>query len=85
MGAWKDMLIDADNALADQQAAEDWYRYEMERDEAIKRRREIMQQAWKLHRAGMKLAKFFPEIGQINLELAAQYRAEAREIRRDWR
>ena len=81
MGAWKDILID----MQDQQAADDWHRYEMERDEAIERRREIMQRAWKLHRVGMKLAKFFPDIGQINLQIASQYRAEARQIRRDWR
>lgn len=81
MGAWKDILID----MQDQQAADDWCRYEVERDEAIARRREILTRAWQLHRAGMKLAKFFPDIGNINLQIAAQYRAEAREIRRHWR
>lgn len=81
MGAWKDILID----MQDQQAADDWYRYEMERDEAIARRREIVQRAWQLHRAGMKIKRFFPEIGDINLQIAAQYRAEARQIKRDWR
>jgi hypothetical protein len=81
MGAWKDMLID----MQDQQAADDWCRYEVERDEAIARRREILARAWQLHRAGMKLAKFFPDIGNINLQIAAQYRAEAREIRSHWK
>lgn len=81
MGAWKDMLID----MQDQQAQDDWNRYEMERDEAIERRREIMKRAWQLHRAGRKLAQFFPDIGNINLQISAQYRAEAREIRRNWR
>ena len=81
MGAWKDMLID----MQDQQAQDDWNRYEMERDEAIERRREIMQRAWQLHRAGRKLAQFFPDIGNINLQISAQYRAEARQIKRDWR
>jgi len=81
MGAWKDILIN----MQDQQALDDWNRYEMERDEALERRREIIQRAWKLHRVGMKLAKFFPDIGQINLHIASQYRADARQIRRDWR
>lgn len=81
MGVWKDMLID----MQDQQAQDDWNRYEMERDEAIERRREIVQRAWQLHRAGRKLAQFFPDIGNINLQISAQYRAEAREIRRNWR
>jgi len=81
MGAWKDILIN----MQDQQALDDWHRYEMERDEALERRREIIQRAWKLHRVGMKLAKFFPDIGQINLQIASQYRADARQIRRDWR
>jgi|GEM_PF-3940263 len=81
MGAWKDMLID----MQDQQAQDDWNRYEMERDEAIERRREIMKRAWQLHRAGRKLAQFFPDIGNINLQISAQYRAEARQIKRDWR
>lgn len=85
MGAWKDMLIDMDNAMLEQQALDDWNRYEMERDEAIERRREIMQRAWDLHRAGRKLVQFFPEVGQINFQISAQYRAEARQIRRDWR
>jgi len=85
MGAWKDILIDMDNAMLEQQAIDDWNRYEMERDEAIERRREIMQRAWDLHRAGRKLVQFFPEVGQINFQISAQYRAEAREIRRDWR
>ena len=81
MGAWKDMLID----MQDQQAQDDWNRYEMERDEAIERRREIMKRAWQLHRAGRKLTQFFPDIGNINLQISAQYRAEARQIKRDWR
>lgn len=81
MGAFKNMLID----MQDQQAADDWYRYEMERDEAIARRREIVQRAWQLHRAGMKIKRVFPEIGNINLQIAAEYRAEARQIKRDWR
>jgi hypothetical protein len=85
MGAWKDMLIDADNALADQQAAEDWYRYEMERDDAIARRRELIMRARKLQTTGLKLRRFFPDLGEFNLALAAEFRAEAREIRRDWR
>ena len=81
MGAWKDMLID----MQDQQAQDDWNRYEMERDDAIARRREIVLRAWQLHRAGRKLAQFFPDIGNINLQISAQYRAEARQIKRDWR
>ena len=83
MGAFKDMLIEQD--FASQQAADDWYRYEMERDDALARRREAMLRAWQLHRAGMKLVKFFPEVGQINLTIAAQYRAEARQIRNHWK
>ena len=80
MGVWKDMLID----MQDQQAQDDWNRYEMERDEAIERRREIMKRAWQLHRAGRKLAQFFPDIGNINLQISAQYRLEARQIKRDY-
>ena len=67
------------------QNQDDWNRYEMERDEAIERRREIMKRAWQLHRAGRKLAQFFPAIGNINLQISAQYRAEARLLKRDWR
>lgn len=85
MGAWKDMLIDADNAMADRQVAEDWYRYEMERDDAISRRRELITRARKLQTTGLKLRRFFPDLGGFNLALAAEFRAEAREIRRDWR
>ncbi len=85
MGAWKDMLIDADNALADQQAAEDWYRYEMERDDAIARRRELIMRARKLQTTGLKLRRFFPDLSEFNFALAAEFRAEAREIKRDWR
>ena len=81
MGAWKDMLID----MQDQQAADDWNRYEMERDDAIERRREIMQRAWDLYRFGRKAVKWFPQVAQVNFEIAAQYRAEARQIRKDWR
>ena len=81
MGVWKDMLID----MQDQQAQDDWNRYEMERDEAIERRREIMQRAWQLHRAGRKLAQFFPDVGSINLQISAQYRAEALQIKRAWK
>ena len=81
MGVWKDMLID----MQDQQAQDDWNRYEMERDEAIARRREIMMRAWQLHRAGRKLAQFFPDIGNINLQISAQYRLEARQLKRAWR
>ena len=66
------------------QNQDDWNRYEMERDEAIERRREIMQRAWQLHRAGRKLAQFFPDIGNINLQISAQYRLEARQIKRDY-
>jgi hypothetical protein len=51
----------------------------------MERRRAILTRAWQLHRAGMKLVQFFPEVGQINLQIAAQYRAEAREIRSHWR
>lgn len=80
MGAWKDMLID----MQEQQAADDWCRYEMERDDAIARRQEIMLQAWQLHRAGMKLKRVFPGVGNINLQIAGQLRAEARQIKRDW-
>lgn len=85
MGAWKDMLIDADNALADQQAAEDWYRYEMERDDAISRRRELITRARKLQTTGLKMLPFFSDLGGFNLALAAEFRAEARQIKRDWR
>ena len=67
------------------QNQDDWNRYEMERDEAIERRREIMKRAWQLHRAGRKLAQFFPDIGNINLQISAQYRFEARQIKRDWK
>jgi hypothetical protein len=85
MGAWKDMLIDMDNAMLEQQALDDWNRYEMERDEAIERRREIMQRAWDLYRFGRKAAGLFPQVAQVNFEIATQYREEARQIRRDWR
>lgn len=81
MGAWKDILID----MQDQQAADDWCRYEMERDEAISRRRELVTRAWQLHRVGTRLARLFPDIGSINLQIAEQFRAEAREIRRHWK
>lgn len=81
MGAWKDILID----MQDQQAVDDWCRYECERDEALERRRAVLQQAWQLHRAGMTLKKFIPAAGNTNIQIAAQYRAEARQIRRDWR
>lgn len=67
------------------QSQDDWFRYEMERDDALARRREVLQRAWQLHRAGMKLKKFFPDIGEINIQIAAQYRAEARQIRHHWR
>lgn len=80
MGRMKEAWAD----LHDQQAADDWCRYEVERDEAIERRRAILTRAWQLHRVGMKLAKFFPEVGQI-MQIASQYRAEAREIRSHWR
>lgn len=83
MGAWKDMLIEQD--FASQQAAEDWYRYEMERDEEFARRRELILKARKLHRTGMKLQRFFPDLGEINLTMAAAFRAEARAIRQDYR
>ena len=85
MGAWKDILIDMDNAMLEQQALDDWNRYEMERDEAIERRREIMQRAWDLYRFGRKAAGLFPQVAQVNFEIASQYREEARQIRRDWR
>lgn len=81
MGAWKEMLID----MQDQQAADDWCRYEMERDEAIARRREIIQRAWDLYRFGRKAAGWFPEVARVNFEIANQYRAEAREIRSHWK
>jgi hypothetical protein len=77
MGAWKDMLID----MQDQQAADDWHRYEMERDDALTRRRELIQRAW----GRMKLRQFFPDLGNFNIALAAEFRAEAREIRSHWR
>lgn len=83
MGAWKDMLIEQD--FASQQAADDWCRYEMERDEAMERRRELVTRAWKHHRVGKKLARFFPDIGKNNLQIAAQFRAEALELKRHWR
>ena len=67
------------------QTQDDWYRYEMERDDAIERRCELMKRAWRLHRSGMKIRKYFPEVGEINIHIAAQYRAEARQIRKDWR
>ena len=85
MGAWKDMLIDADNAMADRQVAEDWYRYEMERDDQIARRRELITRARKLQNTGLKLRRFFPDLGEFNLALAAEFRAEALQIKRDWR
>jgi len=85
MGAWKDILIDMDNAMLEQQALDDWNRYEMERDDAIERRREIMQRAWDLYRFGRKAAGWFPQVAQVNFEIATQYREEARQIRRDWR
>ena len=81
MGAWKDMLID----MQDQQAADDWHREEMERDDALSRRRELIQRAWGLHRGGIKLRRFFPDLGNFNIALAAEFRAEAREIRSHWR
>lgn len=81
MGAWKDILID----MQDQQAADDWCRYEIERDEAWERRRELVTHAWQLHRVGKKLARFFPDIGKNNLQIAAQFRAEALELKRHWR
>jgi hypothetical protein len=85
MGAWKDMLIDADNAMAERQVAEDWYRYEMERDDQIARRRELITQARRLQNTGLKLRRFFPDLGEFNLALAAEFRAEALQIKRDWR
>jgi hypothetical protein len=33
----------------------------------------------------MKIRKFFPEVGEVNIQIAAQFRAEAREIRSHWR
>lgn len=81
MGAWKEILID----MQDQQAVDDWCRYECERDTALARRREILIRARQLQTAGQKLVKFFPEVGQVNLILAAQYRAEARQIKEDYR
>lgn len=85
MGAWKDILIDMENAMLEQQAADDWNRYEMERDDANERRREIMQRAWDLYRFGRKAAGLFPQVAQVNFEIATQYREEARQIKRDWR
>lgn len=81
MGAWKEILID----MQDQQAADDWCRYEMERDDALARRREILIRARQLQTAGQKLVRFFPEIGRVNLILASQFRQEARQIRSDYR
>jgi hypothetical protein len=81
MGMMKEAWAD----LQEQQAADDWYRYEMERDEALERRRAIISRAWQLHRSGMKIRKFFPEVGEVNIQIAAQFRAEAREIRSHWR
>lgn len=81
MGAWKEILID----MQDQQAADDWCRYEMERDDALARRREILIRARQLQTAGQKLVRFFPEVGRVNLILASQYRQEARQIRSDYR
>jgi hypothetical protein len=71
--------------MQDQQAADDWHRYEMERDDALARRRELIRRAWGLHRGGMKLRRFFPDLGNFNISLAAEFRAEAREIRSHWR
>lgn len=79
------MLIDADNAMADQQAAEDWYRYEMERDDQISRRRELITKARQLQTKGLKMRRFFHDLGEFNLTLAAEFRAEARQIRKDYR
>ena len=67
------------------QSQDDWYRYEMERDDALQRRREILIRARQLQTVGQKLKKFFGEIGEVYLILAAQYRAEARQIREDYR
>lgn len=67
------------------QSQDDWYRYEMERDDALARRREALIHARQLQTVGQKLVKFFPELGRVNLILAAQYRAEARQIREDYR
>lgn len=67
------------------QSQDDWYRYEMERDDALARRREILLRARQHQTVGQKLLRFFPEIGQLNLILASQYRQEARQIREDYR
>jgi hypothetical protein len=51
----------------------------------LTRSRELIQRAWGLHRGGMKLRRFFPDLGNFNISLAAEFRAEAREIRSHWR
>ena len=67
------------------QNQDDWYRYEMERDDQIARRRELITRARKLQTTGLKLRRFFPDLGEFNFALAAEFRAEAREIRSHWR
>ena len=81
MGAWKDILID----MQDQQAADDCCRYEVERDEVIARRRELVTRAWQLHRINKKLTRLYPDISNINSQIVEQYRAEALELKRHWR
>jgi hypothetical protein len=84
MGAWKDYLIDLDNA-AYQQQQDDWNRYEMERDDALARRRELVERAWGLHRSGMKMRNIYPDLGMFNINLAASFREEARQIKADYK
>ena len=67
------------------QNQDDWYRYEMERDDQIARRRELITRARKLQNTGLKLRRFSHDIGEFNLALAAEFRAEARQIRQDYR
>lgn len=72
-------------ALLEQTAQDDWYRYQMERDDALDRRHRLIVQARKLHRAGIKAIRFLPEVAMVNIAVAAEYRAEARRIRQEWR
>ena len=67
------------------QNQDDWYRYEMERDDQLARRRELIMRARTLQTTGLKLRRFFPDLGEFNFALAAEFRAEALAIRRDWR
>jgi len=74
-----------DDQYAAQMQQDDWYRYQMERDDALERRHHLIVQARKLHRVGIKVSRFLPEIASVNIAVAAEYRAEARRVRHEWR